>query len=200
MYERCRTSVPKRRLVVSANAQAHHPDVLADLPIALEPVALEHRHRRVVEERARDLPSGGVLRIALHDAPAHACDLVERSGKSSVRDPLVPVRAAHEEARDAPIGQFLLAYPVGLLVFDPRQLPCWPELTPPDTLLGVIDERGMRPAFAHPGFLERPALLRGIHVRGPLPRGSRGTSIPPTLRDGPPPDARSPPRTRHRAV
>lgn len=52
--------------------------VLADLLHALEPVALEQGHRGVVEERARHLAPGGVLRVALHHAATQPADLLER--------------------------------------------------------------------------------------------------------------------------
>jgi NitT/TauT family transport system substrate-binding protein len=44
--------------------------MLADLPDALEAVALEHRHRAIVQEGARHLALAGVLWITLHRAPA----------------------------------------------------------------------------------------------------------------------------------
>ena len=68
--------------------------VLADLPTTLEAMALEHGHGGVVEERARDLPPDRVFRVALNQAAAELCDLVERPGKGGFCHPLVSVRYA----------------------------------------------------------------------------------------------------------
>jgi hypothetical protein len=51
------------------DASAHHPMVFADRPTALEAVPLKHRYGGVVEERARDLPPDGVLRVAPLPSP-----------------------------------------------------------------------------------------------------------------------------------
>src|ERR1700686_816996 len=128
--------------------------VFADLPTALEAVPLEHRHGGVVEKRARDLPPWGVLPLAFPQTAAQSSYFVERGGEGGVRHPPMPVRAANEKAGDAPVGQFVQPSSVRLLVLDPRQLLRRSELTPPDTLRAVVDERRMRPAFPHSRLLE----------------------------------------------
>ena len=94
--------------------------MLADLPVAREPMALEHRHRAVVEEGARHGAVVGVLGIALHRDPAEARDLLERPRERGAGDPAVAMRASYEEARDASVGQLPQGLAVGLLVFDAR--------------------------------------------------------------------------------
>ncbi len=92
-------------------------------------------------------------------------DLLERPGKGDFCHPLVPVRWAREETRDAPVRQLEQTRAVRLLMLDPRELVRRFELTPPDTLLAVINECSMRPVFLHPRLFERPSLFRGVLAR-----------------------------------
>ncbi len=69
--------------------------MLANLPIALETVALEHRQGGVVQERAGDgdLPANNLLWIAVHQAATEPCDLLQRARERYIRDCSMPVRA-----------------------------------------------------------------------------------------------------------
>jgi len=158
-------TIPGRHL---ADVPGHHPMVLSDLPITLEPVALEERNGCVVEQSARNLPPSGLLRIALHEATPQPGDLVERASEGGVRRTPMTVSATYEEARDAPLGQEAQIRVVRLTLLDPRELVGRPELAPPNALGCVVDERSMRPPFSAPGFLEPAALLRSVQVRGAL--------------------------------
>jgi hypothetical protein len=61
--------------------------MLAEAAGALEPVALEHRHRAVVEERRRDRPAVAVLRVALDRAAPEPRDLLQGASERGGGDP-----------------------------------------------------------------------------------------------------------------
>ena len=153
--------------------------MLADLPTMYKAVALEHFHRGVVEERARDLPPGGVLRIARYEAASKPSDLVQHPGESGACHPAVPIRATDKKACDSPVGSLVQGGIVGLLVFDSREFSNRSKLPPPNTCCSAIDERSVRPALAHPRFFEcssrlgtmytRCALLVEVEAPAPIP-------------------------------
>src|SRR4051812_48004534 len=80
------------------------PVVLAQPAGALEAVALEQRDGAIVQEGGGGLAPRRVLGIALHQAAASVCDLVQCAGERGARDAAATMRLVDEEAGDAPVG------------------------------------------------------------------------------------------------
>src|SRR5919106_3033937 len=105
--------------IISPDGPADDPARLADATDPLEPLALEHGDRAVVQERGRDGPSVDLVGIALDRPATEPRDRPERPGQPRGRHTQAAVAAVDEEARDPPVGQLVEAVEVGAPVLDP---------------------------------------------------------------------------------
>src|SRR3954454_16352990 len=142
--------------------------MLAEATGSLEAVALEHRHRAVVEKRPGDRAALGVLGIALHGASPEPRDLVHSARARGGGDPAAPVLAVDEEAGDPPIRKGDETVEVRAAALDARQLVGRPELTPSDAPRAVVHERGVGPPFPDSGLLLGPVLRHGLRAPDPF--------------------------------
>src|SRR3954454_19468516 len=142
--------------------------MLAEATGSLEAVALEHRHRAVVEKRPGDRAALGVLGIALHGASPEPRDLVHSARARGGGDPAAPVLAVDEEAGDPPIRKGDETVDVRAAALDARQLVGRPELTPADAPRAVVHERGVGPALPDSGLLLGSVLRHGLRAPDPF--------------------------------
>src|SRR3954466_2447216 len=119
--------------------------MLAEATGSLEALALEHRHRAVVEKRPGDRAALGVLGIALHGASPEPRDLVQSARERGGGDPAAPVLPVDEEAGDPPIRKGDETVEVRAAALDARQLVGRPALTPADAPRAVVPDRGGGP-------------------------------------------------------
>jgi hypothetical protein len=143
---------------------AHCPVVLSEATGPHEAMGLEHRDRRVVEERPRNRPSCDILGVTLDRASAEAGDLLERAPECDGCDPLTAILPVDEETGDPPVREGGEGFQIGAPVLDARQLGRRAELAPAYAGRTVENEGSVSLTFQDAALLLGTVLCRGLGV------------------------------------